>query len=134
MTPKEILIEIHQLRDTNGAWSGKQEAKAVSLCEKALNHCERLQAANTEKDAEIEQLRVQLAGCSVAANGGTSDATRVHKGTYGWSPAYQDALNCALKLDAANAEIQRLRKLAYRLRFNLPTNAEIGPIVEDKDQ
>ena len=40
----------------------------------------------------IEQLEVQLAGCSVAALGGTSDAAIATKGMWGWSPAYQDVL------------------------------------------
>ena len=46
---------------------------------------------------EADQLRVQLAGCSVAARGGTK-APAV-KGQYGWSPAYQDVLNLRLMYD-----------------------------------
>ena len=40
---------------------------------------------------EIEQLRTQLAGCSVAALGHIKNPAK--KGDYGWSPAYQDVLD-----------------------------------------
>ena len=46
---------------------------------------------------QIEQLRVQLAGCGVAALGGTKDPAR--EGDYGWSPSYQDCLELRLKFD-----------------------------------
>jgi hypothetical protein len=39
--------------------------------------------------ANAEQTVVQLAGCSVAAHGGTG-VVAAHKGDYGWSPAYED--------------------------------------------
>ncbi len=49
-------------------------------------------------NAEIEQLQVQLAGCGVAALGGTKDPAK--EGDYGWSPAYQDCLDLRLRLEA----------------------------------
>ena len=39
-----------------------------------------------ELEAQIDQLRVQLAGCMIAAEGGGPVAV---VGDYGWSPAYQ---------------------------------------------
>jgi len=53
------------------------------------------------KDAEIEQLRVQLAGCGVAALGGQEVAK---KGDYGWSASYQDVLKLRKKFEAKDAE------------------------------
>lgn len=40
-------------------------------------------------DAETDQLRVQLAGCMIAAEGGSPVAV---VGDYGWSPAYQSVV------------------------------------------
>lgn len=48
---------------------------------------------------EVEQLHVQLAGCSVAALGGTKPEVVAQKGDYGWSPSYQDILDLRLKYE-----------------------------------
>ncbi len=45
----------------------------------------------------IEQLTVQLAGCSSAALGATKRPAK--KGSYGWSAAYQDVLELRRKYD-----------------------------------
>jgi len=58
-----------------------------------------------EQTLEIEQLRVQLAGCSVAALGGTKDIAK--QGDYGWSPTYQDVLDLRLKYDKLNEEKEK---------------------------
>ena len=47
--------------------------------------------------AELEQERVRLASCLIAAEGGTKDI--VKQGDYGWSPAYQATLNLQAELE-----------------------------------
>ena len=46
----------------------------------------------------IEQLEVQLAGCSVAAFGW--NASPAIKGGWGWSPAYQDVLDLRRRFES----------------------------------
>lgn len=53
---------------------------------------------------EVDQLRVQLAGCSVAANGGTRNPAK--QGDYGWSPAYQDVLDLRIRSDRWNETLK----------------------------
>lgn len=65
-------------------------------------------------NAETEQLRVQLAGCGVAALGGTDQRTQVaNKGDYGWSPAYADTLALRLKYEAAEAALATAHASGY---------------------
>lgn len=66
--------------------------------------CREVAAALT---TEVEQLRVQLAGCSVAALGGTKEPAKSED--YGWSPAYQDVLDLRINYDKLEAELARLR-------------------------
>lgn len=40
-------------------------------------------------EEEVEQLRVQLAGCGVAASGYIKGKYLIKKGAYGWSASYQ---------------------------------------------
>lgn len=53
---------------------------------------------------QVEQLRVQLAGCATAAQGSTKDVAK--KGDYGWSPAYQDVLELRRALDGVKPKLQ----------------------------
>jgi hypothetical protein len=62
-------------------------------------------------EKEAEQLRVQLAGCSVAAFGGTNPEQVAKRGQYGWSPAYQDVIQLRRDHDIARSNNKRLREM-----------------------
>lgn len=49
---------------------------------------------------QLDQERVQHAGCSVAAMGWISDHNLAKPGDYGWSPAYQDVLDLRRNYEA----------------------------------
>lgn len=51
-------------------------------------------------DKEFERLQVQLAGCLMAAEGGTREPVVAYKGGYGWSLAYQRVLELRRRYDA----------------------------------
>ena len=88
-------------------WS-KVEAKTVKVTQDQLDHL----------SGEAEQLRVQLAGCGVAANGGPCGGNEVvaSRGDYGWTPAYQAVLDLRQKYE----DLERMvRKLAEELGVDL---------------
>ena len=62
---------------------------------------ERLAAVHSE----IEQLRVQLAGCSAAALGATAEENIATEGMYGCSPAYQDVLDLRRKYETVVTDL-----------------------------
>lgn len=60
---------------------------------------------------ECKQLEVQLAGCSVAALGGSPQAV---KGDYGWSPAYQDVIELRRLYEEALVELEQYREVGHK--------------------
>jgi len=58
-----------------------------------------------KKEADLEQTRVQLAGCGCAALGATKDPAK--QGDFGWSPSYQDVLKLRIKWEKAEAQLAR---------------------------
>lgn len=59
---------------------------------------------------EVEQERVRLAGCGVAALGGTSPEQIVKQGDYGYSASYQSTLELRQKYDEARRQVEALCK------------------------
>jgi predicted HAD superfamily Cof-like phosphohydrolase len=75
--------------------------------------------------AEVEELRVQLAGCLVAAEGGTSPDVVAHKNEYGWSLAYQQTLDLRFAYnDLIRAESETItdQVSAFHKAFGYPLN------------
>lgn len=69
-----------------------------------------LELLTKEKEAgesAVEQLRVQLAGCLVAAEGNLQNA--VLPSAYGWSPAYQAVVDLRRRRDQLLDELTKLR-------------------------
>lgn len=78
--------------------------------------------ADTEKDdieRELEQTRVQLAGCLTAAEGSTHDPAK--RGDYGWSLAYQKTLDLRQDLMDSSAQLVLDDETITTLRDKLAT-------------
>jgi len=74
-----------------------------------------LTAALAEKEGEIERLRVQLAGCGVAAMCNTKQSREQQKcveGAYGWSQSYQDVVNAVGREIDLREKLQAAESLA----------------------
>jgi len=70
----------------------------VAECQAFFNEVRRLIESRPKVDEEIEQLRVQLAGCLTAAEGWIENPAK--QCDYGWSPAYAAVLNLRRKFEA----------------------------------
>lgn len=74
-----------------------------------------------ELTAELEQCRVQLAGCGVAAmqNTESSKAERAKQGDYGWSGSYRDVCNAVDREIAYRKQIDVLIAEVVMLKLQL---------------
>lgn len=84
-----------------GPWPGIDQLRGI------VNELKRRRAEAERLQAAIEQLQVQLAGCSVAAIGGSS-AAEVKVGDYAYSASFED-------VRGLRAEVEQLRAKAERL-------------------
>jgi hypothetical protein len=110
-TELDRLDDLHEKAQEENARL-RQEREDSDL---AFKHAEEVNA-KLETDAKrlrenCEQLQVQLAGCGVAACGGTAEPSIAVKGMYGWSPAYQDTLDLRLKYDRLREQLAERERL-----------------------
>lgn len=85
---------------------------------------------------ENERLRVQLAGCGVAAMQNTADSRehRIEKGAYGWSASYADVCSAVDREIVVREENERLKADAERYRWLRDAGATFytgGPEITD---
>ena len=65
---------------------------------------------------QVEQLRVQLAGCSVAACGGNKGPQACKRGDWGWSRSFEDASLLYDRWTSLRQEFDKLFERHERLR------------------
>lgn len=68
---------------------------------------------------EVERLRVQLAGCLVAAEGNAVRSNDAEPGMYGWSPAFEAVKQLRLKYDAELVAHDETKELVRRLEHDI---------------
>lgn len=81
------------------------EAARTIMCPTEIDY----QAEYEKERDEAERLRVQLAGCMVAASDGR-EFVAAKEGDYGWSPAYADVLRLRREHDQLRAALEPFMK------------------------
>jgi len=94
-----MMIELRHQKAEVERLDGQLKAKHKLLADH-VNEVERLKAEN-------EKLQVQLAGCSVAALGGTNNIAK--QGDFGWSASYQDVVNLYARKDKLCEALEKAR-------------------------
>jgi len=105
---KQQVERLTRERDEWKQWADKKLDEQAGRIHDLELTVEMKMDESDEQRERIEQLTVQLAGCSVVANGGDSKEP-AKQGDYGWSVAYQDVLDLRRKSDEQAAEIARLK-------------------------
>jgi hypothetical protein len=77
---------------------------------------------------EIDQLRVQLAGCGAAALGATNPEHVAKRGDWGWSPAYEDVLRLRRRFDKLHEAVKQAMDVAI---LPLPVLRALEEVHED---
>ena len=83
--------------------------------EEAIRRQGQLDSANEQ----VEQLRVQLAGCLMAAEGAVDEAQLAHPGDFGWSKAYQATIDLQKAHQEALDELLAIRDELERAGVDL---------------
>jgi hypothetical protein len=118
--PLRELIEaaVSCIEDRNTGWI--DHGNSVRL-EAAVSHARLILGHRESYLKEVEQLRVQLAGCLVAAEGNAVGDNDAPQGTYGWSLAYERTKEVKTALDVAretnkrfHRRVQAMESLAQR--------------------
>jgi hypothetical protein len=98
----DVADVLWSLRALTASLGGATDA---GICQRAHDALTTLDAQlNAAKEAH-EQAQVQLAGCLIAAEGGTTDTAK--QGDYGWSLAYQCTLDLQAQLAQERARSER---------------------------
>lgn len=110
---KEIRKQIAELvrlgDDLNKGYKDRRR-KTCALLRKNANTMQSMLDELTAAREQIEQLQVQLAGCSLAALDCDPESSRAKEGDYGWSVAYQDVMNLRDNYNAAREVCEVVRK------------------------
>ena len=114
---KELIAANKKIKESQDCVDNLYKSKTdeIASLKKQINFVAKLgiEGATEELELEnklkvandkIEHLQVQLAGCGVAAQGGTSPDMIAQKGAYGWSPSYQDVLDLSNKYNKLEKE------------------------------
>jgi hypothetical protein len=122
MTPDEVVKVLEEMHHETFDYNKVHLDKWSDVLSSAISLIQDYQKLKEE----IERLRVQLAGCGVAALGYATGKNAIEKGSYGYSASFQDVVDLWDKHQKLRERVEKLNTKRMDIEVKQEENREFA--------